>query len=86
MTATRSTLAALALAIAASTAVNLAACGTASARGAGRMPSYSEGLWKEPVKPGLVAEPAESARGTGVRTDPVRNIGPKPPALPTMPR
>jgi hypothetical protein len=84
MTAIRSTLAALALA--ASVAVNLAACGTASARGSGRMPSYSEGLWKEPVKPGLVAEPVESARGNGVRTEPVRGIGPKPPAPPAMPR
>jgi hypothetical protein len=82
----RSTLAALALAIAASMAVNLATCGTASARGGLRMPSYSEGSLKEPAKPGPVAEPGESARGTGVRTDPVRGIGPKPATPQPMPR
>jgi hypothetical protein len=86
MIAIRSTLAALALATAAAIAVNLAACDAASARGAGRMPSYSEGLWKEPVKPGPVAEPPESARGTGVRADPAQRISPKPPAPPATPR
>ena len=76
----------LALAIAASAAINLAAGAPAAARERGRMPAYSEGLWKEPAKPVTAVEPPASPRGPGIRTEPVQGIAPKPPALPSMSR
>jgi len=79
-------LTALALAVVASATINLATYAPASARERGRMPAYSEGLWKEPAKPGTAAEPLASARGPGIRTEPVQGVAPKPPAFPSMPR
>jgi hypothetical protein len=77
-------LTALALALAAFAAFNLATCAPASARERGRMPAYSEGLWKEPAKPST--EPPAAARGPGIRTEPVQGVAPKPPIFPSMPR
>jgi hypothetical protein len=79
-------LTALALAMAAAAAINLAASSPASARERGRMPAYSEGLWKEPAKPSTAAEPPASARGPGIKTEPVQGVAPKPPTFPSMPR
>jgi hypothetical protein len=81
---TMNKLTAFALAMAASAAINLAACAPASARERGRTPSYSEGLWKEQPKPPTAVEPA-SARGPGIRTEPVQGVAPKPPAFPSRP-
>jgi hypothetical protein len=77
-------LTALALAVVASATINLATYAPASARERGRMPAYSEGLWKEPAKPST--ELPASARGSGIRTEPVQGVAPKPPTFPSMPR
>jgi hypothetical protein len=79
-------LTAAALAMVAAATINLATCAPASARDRGRMPAYSEGLWKEPAKPSTPAEPPASARGPGIRTEPVQGVAPKPPAFPSTPR
>jgi hypothetical protein len=77
---------AFALAIAAATALNLAAYGPASARVQSRMQAYTEGLWKEPAKPSVTVEPPASVRGGSVRTEPLRGSAGKPQLLSPMPR
>ncbi|HEY4408117.1 MAG TPA: hypothetical protein VGN55_25980 [Xanthobacteraceae bacterium] len=76
----------LALAMAATATINLAAGAPAAARERGRMPAYSEGLWKEPTKPATAVEPPAAARGPGIRTEPVQGLAPKPPVLPSISR
>jgi hypothetical protein len=85
MTTVVNRLTALALAIAASAAINLTAHDTASAREAARTQAYSEGLWREPSKPSGAPVPAH---GGAVVAEPGHGIAKAPPAsgLPPSPR
>jgi hypothetical protein len=76
MTTVMNRLTALALAIAASAAINLVAHDTAAAREAPRTQAYSEGLWREPSKPSGAPVPAH---GGAVVAEPAHGIA-KPPS------
>ena len=69
-------LAALALSIAAAAAINLAAYGPARAKEPARKQAYSEGLWKEPVKPGKPAETPASVHRIGANPPPSSALPP----------
>jgi hypothetical protein len=76
---------ALALAIVAAAVINLAAAGPAAARG-GSGEAYTEGLWKEPARPTMTADPRPPGRGDGIRNEPVRGSAGRPLVLSPMPR
>jgi hypothetical protein len=74
--------AALALALAVSTALNLAAQSPAAARDLSRRQAYSEGVWREP---GRAADPPAAIRGGPAAVEPVHGNGGKAPSLPALP-
>jgi hypothetical protein len=78
-------LTAIALAMAALTAISLASYDPAFANEPVRKPVYSEGLWKEPAKPGKTAEPPAPVHGIGAGTEPIHGTGAKPPPSSALP-